>query len=152
MLFVAAGVLWVRSFRHMDLYANLEPAADHQGVLKGLGSYRGALLIGSLQDPQPCECETGYEHSVFQLAPKGSGHSLLQVVPAEKHSALGFGASKGELKFNVPILSLFTPGRKYEVVYVPYYFFMLLGVLMPARKIYRVAKKTTSPPPNPSEA
>jgi hypothetical protein len=141
---ISAGLLWRRSLHHADIVASAKPAGKDQCVLQGFGSVDGAVLFGSVDDPQPVVGDGEYCHSVFPLTPpEGKHESLVQVVPIVKHSALGFGASKGELRLKLPFFSFLTPPpRKFEVVYVPYYFFMVLGVVYPAWFLLRRRRAT----------
>jgi hypothetical protein len=137
---VAAGGLWRRSLHHADLVARVEPVAgSHDSELTGVGSYKGAVLIGSIKDPPAVLSSTEYAHSVFPVS-KEKG-TFLHVEPEYKHGKFGFGVSRGELRLSLPVPILFwmkpPPPSQYRVVYVPYYFFMLLGVIHPARVGWR---------------
>lgn len=135
-----AGWLWHRSLRHADLVARVEPVAGGNGQeLTGVGSYKGAMLIGSIKDPPQVLSSTEYAHSVFDVPKEKTG--FLHVEPAYKHGKLGFGVSRGALRLSMPTPLLFwmkpPPPSEYRVVYVPYYFFILLGMVHPARVGWR---------------
>jgi hypothetical protein len=142
-MIVTAGWLWHRSLQHADLLARIEPApaSSNERELTGVGSYKGAVLIGSIKDPPAIFTSAAYAHSVFPVT-KGKG-SLLHIVPETKRGKFGFGFSRGELRLALPAIPLLfwmkaPPPSEYRVVYVPYYFFMLLGIVLPARVGWRV--------------
>lgn len=135
-----AGWLWHRSLRHADLVARVEPAAGGNGQeLTGFGSYKGALLFGAIKDPPAVLSSTQYAHSVFPVTKEKGG--FLHVEPEYKRGKLGFGVSRGALRMAMPTPLLFwmkpPPASEYRIIYVPYYFFMLLGMIQPARLGWR---------------
>ena len=132
-VFAVAGGLWHRSLHYADYYYRLEPAGGGS-ALRGFGSYKGALVFGSVQDSSPTDAASDYRHDTYLLT---NGSSMLKPRPVYRVSGLGFGVSQGELTWNLP-LAFMLPTRLYHVVYVPYYFIMLLTAIYPARYFWRL--------------
>ncbi len=143
-IFVCAGWLWNRSVSVADYYYRLEPTPAGGRALKGFGSYRGAFVMGEIEESSPAQIEgaSAYRHDVYPLM-KGS---MMRAVPDTKVGALGFGISRGELKLNLGMLGMFMPKRLYRAVYVPYYFLMLLALVQPVRLALRVRKARAANP------
>lgn len=144
-VFVAAAWLWYHSMSCMDrVYRTVQVPGGNE--MRGVGSYRGALLIGSIFETSTVPLNRGYRHDLFPIVSggrKASGPSVLEARPSYKISGLGFGISRGELKCTLPF-SFFLPVRTYQAVYIPYYFIMLITAIAPGRmgwKIYRLMRR-----------
>lgn len=127
-IFGSSAWLWHRSLYCADYLYRVQAVADGCNW-HGVGSYRGALLIGSLHDPsngQSC----GYCHDEYPVFREPGSQSLMRAVPTYKTGALGFGISRGELQLAMPF-AFWLPPRTYHVVYVPYYCIMLISLLWP---------------------
>ena len=136
---VTAGWLWHRSYHMSDYYCRLEPVVGGS-ALRGVGSYRGAMLFGTVFDPCRMESASCYRHEAFALS-GGGGPSMIRTRPTLLVHGLGFGVSRGELTFQFPLAFLMlTPSRTYRVIYVPYYFIMLLALIAPARLGWRACR------------
>ncbi len=141
-VFITAGWLWYRSVQFADYFYRPEPTPNGGTALKGFGSYRGAVVIGAIEDPSPGNAvpssapPTPYRHDTYPL---GNG-SLMQAKPDVKVSALGFGVSRGEFRLNLP-LSFLLPRRTYRAIYMPYYFIMLLAIVQPVRVARRARRR-----------
>ena len=134
---VTAGWLWHRSYHQADYYCRFEPVGTGS-ALRGVGSYRGAMLIGMVFDPTHMDGATRFRHEAFALT-DGGGSSMLRTRPTLLVHGLGFGISRGELTVHFPLAFLLPmPVRTYRVIYVPYYFIMLLALISPAWVAWRI--------------
>jgi hypothetical protein len=138
---------WHRSQDAADYFYRLSPVRAGGTVMRGVASSGGALLFGSLYNPNSVEEPSAFTHSVQPRIPSGGGGSgsILSMHPSYKVAALGFGVSRGELRFNLPPLSFMVPPRAYSVLYVPYYFIMLLAAMPLARLAWRLARRGAAP-------
>jgi hypothetical protein len=136
-VFGSAAWLWHRSLHCADYLYRVQPAVSGCNW-HGVGSYRGALLIGSLHDPSDCQTAC-YCHDMYPVFADPNAETMMRAVPTYKTGALGFGVSRGELQITLP-LAFWLPPRTYHVVYVPYYCIMLISILWPigiARRFWR---------------
>jgi hypothetical protein len=130
------GWVWHRSLHQAHYFYRLEPTSTGS-VMRGFGSYKGALLFGSIADTAaPADAVARCRHDVFAITGKGS---MLRPRPTFKAGGLGFGISRGELTLNLPF-AFMLPTRTYHVLYVPYYFLMLLAAIAPGRLALRTAR------------
>lgn len=145
LVFFASGWLWHRSFHVADYCYRLAPQPTGSAI-RGVGSYRGALVLASVLDPVPSQNEPSYRFDAFKMTPgNGGGSSVLKPIPAFYAKGLGFGISQGRLTLNIPLAWMF-PTRTYHAIYVPYYFIMLIAAILPTRSAWRFlrGKKTGS--------
>lgn len=146
LVFVMAGWLWQRSFHVADYCYRLVPESNGS-ALRGLGSYRGALVLASVIDPMPTANKTCYRMEAFTMGggPGGSGGaSILKPVPSFYVKALGFGISHGQLTLNLP-MAWMLPTSTYHAFYVPYYFIMFLAAILPMRRGWKWRSSMKSP-------
>jgi hypothetical protein len=123
------GWIWHHSLHQGDYFYRLAPTSTGT-VMRGFGSYKGALLLGSIADPAAAmDNAAHYRHEAFPITGKGS---MVRPRPTYKVSGLGFGVSRGELTLHLPF-GFTLPTRTYQVLYVPYYFLMLLVAIAPGR-------------------
>ena len=78
--FAGSGWLWHRSVHMIDYVYRVTPAPNGT-ALRGYGSCRGALLIGSIVDSIPREQKTRYRHEMIPLTSggKGGGGAVLKL-------------------------------------------------------------------------
>lgn len=136
---ILAGWAWHRSLQYADLIYRLEPTAKGN-VMRGVGSYRGAMMLGSIVDTTFITSGTGIRHDAYVIRGRG-GPSILSPRPLYKVSGLGFGFSRGELAVNLPLASFLVPPRTYQVIYVPYYFIMLMAAAPLIKFGWRIKRK-----------
>ena len=154
---------WWRSYRIADHIYRAEPArnlADEEVTLaRGIASFKGALVIGKVEEAAGGCTSVRYCHNTYPLL-KSTGSSMIQVRPAFLLKSLGFGISTGVLGFELPAPIAFVksfgfglisnrngnPGedhfleKHYRAVYIPYYFFILLGLVVPLMRVRRYVR------------
>ena len=141
-LLLMATYLWHRSGDCADLYYRIEPVPGG-GALRGVGSYRGACLIGAIYEPNANAAVGSFRHDIYPLNAKGGKGSIVRATPSFEARALGFGISRGKFALNIPMAFLL-PNRTYQVVFIPYYFLMLLSVTVLTREwvmVYRWVRR-----------
>jgi hypothetical protein len=133
-LFALTGWLWKRS-RHTADYCYQLRATPEQSVLRGFGSYEGALVFGSVSEVGQPPIAPGIQHGKLKLTTGAGGQSILKLKPSYKTGSLGFGLSAGSVSLNLPMAFLL-PTFRYHVLYIPYYLFMILFAVPPARRLW----------------
>jgi hypothetical protein len=148
-IFLCAGWAWTRSVSYADYFYRLQPTPTGGSEMKGFGSYRGALVVGSIQNSTSGCAESLYRHDTYPVMKNGS---MLKAEPDTKVAALGFGVSRGQLKLTLPF-SFLMPKQIYRVVYLPYYFIMLLALIQPIRlrrRLKRARRASAAPAETPA--
>ena len=112
-------------------------------LARGIASFKGALVIGKIEDTSnACPC-VRYCHDIFPLI-ESSGPGMLQARPHFLATFLGFGITAGEITTELPGPLFFVKSllnqKKYRAIYVPYYFFLLLGIVVPAMRLRRLIR------------
>jgi hypothetical protein len=135
-LFVLTGWMWKRSGRTADYCYQLRSTAD-QSVLRGFGSYEGAVVVGSVSEAVQAPIAPGIQHGklVLTTGGGGGGTSMLKLKPTSQSGKLGFGKSAGAVSLNIPMAFLL-PSFHYDVLYIPYYFFMILFAIAPLHRLW----------------
>ena len=135
-LFVLTGWLWKRS-RHTADYCYQLRATPDRSVLRGFGSYEGALVFGSVSEAGQPPIAPGIQHGklVLTTGGGGGGASMLKLKPISQSGKLGFGKSAGAVSLNIPMAFLL-PTFHYDVLYIPYYFCMIVFAVVPLHRLW----------------
>ena len=112
-------------------------------LARGIVSYKGALVIGKVEDSSNACPMVRYCHEIVPVV-KSSGPGMVQARPNFLATFLGFGITTGEITYDLPGPFSFAKSllnqRKYRAIYIPYYFFMLLALILPGLRLRRWIK------------
>jgi hypothetical protein len=140
LLCIAAGWCWKRSYAYADIFSR-DSIGETSNKLSGVGSYRGALIIGSLDRPMFPPPLMEFKHRIYSVAEQ---KSKVQTAVAARRGALGFGVADGTIQLPVPMFGNFfkTPPLPYHIVFIPYYFLMLLTAFLPGWQAMAVLRRS----------
>jgi hypothetical protein len=122
---IATGWCWHRSYAIVDIISR-DSLSQPMNKMRGVGSYRGALLIGTVD--LPTLCDVNLEINRREITVSRSRDTVRSSIGAQK-DFLGFGSVTGSMP--KPVFGgLFTVNLPFRAVYVPYYFIMLITAIL----------------------